>query len=331
MKSFVSLTIYIPTFNRPKSLEKQIRILIPQIKKYREKVRVIINDNCSTTSLLHINSLISENNLHGVVELKKNPGNIGANANIALGFCSCAQKDHLWILSDDDYVSPEVLDLLLPELDGNHDVILLDIRKGILINELLTDEYNTFYELHDSGAGLISNVIYRMETFSNSINAAFLFQESSFPHLAVLLFAASERGGLFLRFLNGSRYLEINDKTLEGDSPGNYDISLTGMPQLAVLMNRRVARKFLSSWYKNHWIDYLSLKNRLRPNYLKTRAIIKGWGSSSLIIHMIIIAPLVYPIFAPILSNKPRFVKLAKRFLSEKLFSKLRDFFQGIN
>jgi GT2 family glycosyltransferase len=43
------LFIYIPTFNRPEALNRQLDVLLPQVIVYKDKVRILVRDNNSET------------------------------------------------------------------------------------------------------------------------------------------------------------------------------------------------------------------------------------------------------------------------------------------
>ena len=80
------LFIYIPTYNRPEAIQMQLRALAPQVAKYPSEVRVMVNDNASTKYSYDemVKDYIQYENIH----FHRNGGNIGGNANIALGFAA---------------------------------------------------------------------------------------------------------------------------------------------------------------------------------------------------------------------------------------------------
>jgi len=48
MSQIIQLTIAIPTYNRADSLDRNLSILMPQVKRFRKSVEVIVSDNFST-------------------------------------------------------------------------------------------------------------------------------------------------------------------------------------------------------------------------------------------------------------------------------------------
>jgi hypothetical protein len=49
LKKFMAkLFIYLPTYNRPESLRRQLSVLLPQVEKFPQDVRVLICDNDSS-------------------------------------------------------------------------------------------------------------------------------------------------------------------------------------------------------------------------------------------------------------------------------------------
>src|SRR5450830_708666 len=113
------LFIYIPTYNRPESLEKQLSALLPQVRNFPDEVRVLVSDNASEKyaeeDVLQHHARLSN------VELRRNGGNIGANANIALGFAFARPDEFLWILSDNDIVTPNAVEYVLSMLENSVD------------------------------------------------------------------------------------------------------------------------------------------------------------------------------------------------------------------
>ncbi|MBA4383767.1 MAG: hypothetical protein C0410_03455, partial [Anaerolinea sp.] len=114
------LFIYIPTYNRPKSLEKQIASLSSQVTRHKDCVRILVNDNASPTNLFfELEEKYSSEN----IVFHKNSGNIGGNANIALAFTYAKNDEFLWILSDDDLLTDNAVDYILSNLEDTVEFI----------------------------------------------------------------------------------------------------------------------------------------------------------------------------------------------------------------
>ncbi|MGL5938081.1 MAG: glycosyltransferase family 2 protein [Phocaeicola sp.] len=112
-KNMPLLSICIPTYNRPKQVEKQIRILLPQLT---DRVTLTVYDNDSTVP---VKTLFTDEEL-SKFRLVVNPCNVGGDANIARCFENCSTK-WLWTLSDDDWVKDNSVGLILDYIDKNND------------------------------------------------------------------------------------------------------------------------------------------------------------------------------------------------------------------
>lgn len=122
------LSICIPTYNRKEQIQKQVRLLLPQLNS---SVELIVYDNFSDVPVAQ---LFTERELSQFT-LMRNSTNIGADANIARCFENCETK-WLWTLSDDDWVTKNAVDIILNEIDKRSDAIFLNMwnRENIEID-----------------------------------------------------------------------------------------------------------------------------------------------------------------------------------------------------
>lgn len=111
------LSIYIPTYNRPKEIQTQVRLLLPQLNN---KVKLVVFDNCSDIS---VKELFSTEELLRFT-IKRNKINVGADANIARCFEDCSTP-WLWTLSDDDYVKTNSVETVLNEILKNEEAVFI--------------------------------------------------------------------------------------------------------------------------------------------------------------------------------------------------------------
>lgn len=102
------LSIYIPTYNRPEEIQRQVRLLLPQLK---DDVILIVLDNCSD---IPVRNLFTSDELQKFT-IKRNKVNIGGDANIARCFEDCSTS-WLWTLSDDDFVKDNSVEIVLNEI-----------------------------------------------------------------------------------------------------------------------------------------------------------------------------------------------------------------------
>ena len=108
------LTIYIPTYNRGTSLQKQLNAINSSIDK--SKIVVMVNDNYSTDiSYVDVEKYCLQNDYN----YNKNHFNIGADANIFNGFMEFYRSEYIWILSDDDLLTDEAVSKIVTILENN--------------------------------------------------------------------------------------------------------------------------------------------------------------------------------------------------------------------
>ena len=105
----IFLSIYIPTYNRPQQLQRQVRQLLPQLSA---NVKLVVRDNCSPVS---VDTLFTDEELCKFT-IVRNSINIGADANICRCFEECESK-WLWVLSDDDLVKNNAVKSVLMKLE----------------------------------------------------------------------------------------------------------------------------------------------------------------------------------------------------------------------
>jgi hypothetical protein len=277
------LFIYIPTFNRIDSLVEQLNALLPQVAMFPE-VRLHINDNASSD--IDIQSLRSRID-HERVLITRNGCNIGGNANILLGFVYWREDEALWILSDNDIVRPNAVEQILAAIDSDADLIRM--RDSNECGRSIYHWEDGWSSEIRHGTGLISAVIYNTVKFKSHVQTGFLYHNTSFPHLAVILAYASE--SKLINFLNIEKL--ISPVGFARDEKTDYSLSQLGMPVLSELMPTDKAIVFCQEWldewelvffaqqYKypavfKHSLNYMKQLNsalKLRLDALETRVL----------------------------------------------------------
>lgn len=108
------LSICIPTYNRSDYLIENLKILMPQVKAFSCEVELLISDNASNEE--------NYENLKNFLRLQDCPHtfyrhekNIGGKANFNF-IANKAVGDYLFLLGDDDILSLNFLEILLPYL-----------------------------------------------------------------------------------------------------------------------------------------------------------------------------------------------------------------------
>ncbi len=107
------LTIAIPTHNRAAYLRQSLDALLPQLAG-RRQVELLISDNASPDSTPSVVQSFMERGL--CLTHKRNEVNIGADAN----FLQCyelARGEYVWIVGDDDVISPGAIAQILGVLE----------------------------------------------------------------------------------------------------------------------------------------------------------------------------------------------------------------------
>jgi len=262
-----ALLIYIPTYNRPLALRRQLDALSAQRGDWPGTIRVLVSDNASPKwPNGEAQTLAAE---YGI-EVRRNGANIHGNANIALGFVFARREEYLWILSDDDTVGGGALKAIACEgLSGDPDAIALDSR--------VAEPATTVREWREGWsvvgeANLISNVIYKVASFADQSPQAFYYHNTSFPHLAVILATLRERGSLSIRVLpRGQVFLP---QVLHQEEGGDYSLSLSGMPQLALLLSHDEARRFCRLWLHDQGNGFIRYRSFHPEAHLASRAVL---------------------------------------------------------
>ena len=108
------LSICIPTYNRAEYLIENLKVLMPQVKNFSCEVELLISDNASNgdnyDKLKHF--LCSQDCPHNFYRHEKN---IGGNSNFNF-VADKAAGDYLFLLGDDDILSSNFLEIVLPYL-----------------------------------------------------------------------------------------------------------------------------------------------------------------------------------------------------------------------
>jgi hypothetical protein len=190
----------------------------------------------------------------------KNCDNIGANANIALGFVFAKPDEFLWILSDHDIVKEDAVSLLLSNLSSELDFISLDPdtkEEKILSYDWNTDNWlDSIYH-----CARISGCVYNMNTMTLNISAAFYFHNSSFPHIAVLLAAAKSKKILEFKKISIDNFIIIDDDYDTTACKADFRLAILGAPLLTELMSPVMSKKFAWKWLKMYGMDIYMYRN----------------------------------------------------------------------
>jgi glycosyltransferase involved in cell wall biosynthesis len=312
------LFIYIPTYNRPAALKVQLQKLALQVERNSTSVRVLVSDNCSDT--YSIEEIESDFRQFKTISFRKNGGNIGGNANIALGFIFSRPGEFLWILSDNDIVCDDAVDYILHILDEKIDFYCFN--DAIDQPKVVPHEWREGWQLPmDWRMGLISDALYNVKTVAGSMDDAFYYHNSSFPHLAVACSAAKKKGVVNFMLLPRGR---ISAATHSSDEcPTDYSLAQVCMPFLAALFPRDKAKQFVIAWLRRHWWDMYSNRLRRYDLYLQSKAITGHYGGwfAKIIIS---VGFLLYLALFPLSWIKQKMIKIVKDKMSPQAVEALK-------
>jgi len=242
----MTLGIYIPTYNRPAELRAQLNRLVPQLTP---EVFVRVQDNGSTS---YSWKDLARDFSHPQVEFCSNAGNIGANANIALGFPLMGHHEYLWILSDNDLLVSNAIATILEQLKDSPDLVIFGKPAGDrTVLEPAGQGWN------DNCPGLISEAVYRSSKYLPYLQNAFLYHNTSFPHLAIY-YSARLKEAVLAKY---SSVCLFEDQELISGAKGNYTLSISGMPQICLLLPPKERAAFLKNWLNDLSGSFFSLNN----------------------------------------------------------------------
>lgn len=116
------LSICIGTYNRADFLIQNLEVLLPQIYGYENKIELLISDNHSDD--IEYNKLVSYlQNVQFPISFSRHEKNIGGEPNV-FSVSDKAIGDYLFLLGDDDILSPNFLEIIIPYLETHKYSIL---------------------------------------------------------------------------------------------------------------------------------------------------------------------------------------------------------------
>jgi len=157
------LTIAIPTYNRTEQIQKQVRLLLPQLVS---EVELVIYDNHSD---VQVADLFTELELEQFTIIR-NRVNIGGDANIARCFENCETK-WLWTLSDDDWVQKDAISKILHYIRKNQDKTFINFWSPINYVTENSEQFLHFLSRGDifCSAFTMSACVYNMEILRDDL------------------------------------------------------------------------------------------------------------------------------------------------------------------
>ena len=211
-----------------------IRKLIIQIKVYKN-VRINVIDNCSKVKykeyFLDKNDIAEYINQKKII-IKRNNVNIGMSANILRCFeDSCDRDGWLWILSDDDYIKDNAIEIIQKSIDEadervsflkyssnklkHNDNYIIETSRDLIkfISNNPRIRFNSYI--------FLTNIVYKIDSIKPAIADAYDFTLSHVPHFILLNLSLSKKSIL----MHQSNELAIYRRPKVGYSYGLFSES----------------------------------------------------------------------------------------------------------
>lgn len=260
VKQAKSLTICVPTYNRPNEFSRLIRqLLTPEITSFS---KILIADNASTEQY-DWNILAG----HDTFDLVHRKFNIGTTGNFTR-FFEEVTTEWMMIIGDDDQIEPGFANILKAELRNDHSgIVAVKFSSNLFAAESRTtikfiDEFiNQIQDPKCFGNTLFcSTWLIRRVAFAEYIRMSYVYASFHGPHFIPLLFIlANKKGG----------YIQSTEMPVKWDScnPENlwsyghtYAAMLSTLPLLPIFENkqqiRTMARSIVTAYDRYHAIRF---------------------------------------------------------------------------
>jgi glycosyltransferase involved in cell wall biosynthesis len=258
------LTIAIPTFDRDDSLAKSLPGLLEQVARHPDVVEVLIVDNASPKPVAEtIESILAQ--FPGVsVRLVRNRTNIGGHGNMLRAF-ELTETPWLWLLGDDDLLTPNALETVLAGLEKHPKAIFHNYTFDVFDRPeaFVTKGQDEFVEKVDSFPTLLftSVGVYRLDAFLPHLRFGYLYSYSWGPHIALLLASVGDEG----QFYFGTEKLVGQHQLDDRKKYWSVLNVMMGMPVLADLPMKPQTRKslaiFLGKQLQQEQLPYHLIQN----------------------------------------------------------------------
>lgn len=182
---FKLLTIIIPTYNRCQQVKENLNLILPQVLKYQDFVRIYVSNNASTDGT---SEMIKEylDKYQETVFYYCQEKNITASPNFNHAVY-VVNSEYVYILGDDDIVSPFFLDVFMSFLERFPDVVLFHFNflqrnqkktnTKLQFNDCLDDSFikefnngNSFIKNRLNDASFISSNVFKKSCWNFDFN-----------------------------------------------------------------------------------------------------------------------------------------------------------------
>lgn len=186
------LTIAIPTWERAQTLNKALSNLLPQVVEFKNEIQVVISDNASIDNTQQIVSVWISKFSEIDILYNRNSKNIDFFGN----FAKCRELafgEYIWLLSDDDFVFPNLIKNIIYTIKNNKDLAVIYLKNAndsSGFNQILLQK-EEFIKTETNAISLISKCIFfniksndkiLIEQYRNNAFIGFIFLLNSFNH-----------------------------------------------------------------------------------------------------------------------------------------------------
>lgn len=242
------LSIFIPTYNRAILLDEILERVIEAVSK--EFISIYISDNCSTDNTEEI--VLKWQKQYSFIEYNKNKQNIGADRNM-LKILNCNASEYVLMLGDDDYVTVDFLEKIVPYLKENYDFIVLgtNCNYQTKIYNSVGEAFGFLYDKMPYGT-----LIMRSGTMTMDVVDKYIGTYHAYSAVAWEAACLSYSYGKIL-YYNESEVVVLGqgNKTWSSNA---IDVFLYGIPKWYSLLP--IDSKIKSKVYKGHKRIYFNIK-----------------------------------------------------------------------
>jgi glycosyltransferase involved in cell wall biosynthesis len=249
------LTIAIPTYDRNVILRDNLARLLPQLT---DDCRLLIIDNASPTAVSETLEPLLKSFPRVHAEVVRNRVNLGGSANILRCFELCETK-WLWLLGDDDIVSPDAIQTILTETRRLPDTFFFNFASARYPRQqsLLARGLLGFVEAIDLWTAVLfmSVGVYNAPVVRQGLSLGYHFSYSRAPHVAALMGVLSDTGTAEFCCQR------IVDEQCLAEATWDPLTTLLGKATLLELIPDDGSRKHLARKLSNHTsLEYLAVK-----------------------------------------------------------------------
>ena len=265
----MNFLIYIPCHSDIEHAFKQGIVIRSQFEDWNKSA----DSKVKLKLVLSINSYLATDDeilsAEGIFDEVRDFGGVFlADVNISQGFLVALleKPKFFWLLSSNDFIQPKAIGIILDKLTENEDIDIL-ATNGSGLEGIFTESEVLNPPRSQMSYGLISSVIYNVDTMGEFFNYAPFFSWTGWAQLSVLQGALRGHGTLQVVTIPHFLIYSQNERPIQ-ESGRAYAHSFFGMLILGSIFEttnsekRKYIRKFIRGNFYN--IQLYSRKNRSR-------------------------------------------------------------------